>query len=66
MSIGEAFKKGMEDARGKAIIQAVCSGNYTAQEIAERYNIELRAAEALIAEAKKIRASQNRGSDFDR
>ena len=66
MSIGEAFKNGRKDARKKAIVRAVCSGNYTAQEIAEKYNIELSAALALIAEAKRMRESQNRGNGFEK
>ena len=66
MSIGEAFKNGMKDARKKAMAQAVCSGNYTAQQIAEKYNIELSAAQALIAEAKRIRERQNRGNGFEK
>ena len=66
MSIGEAFKNGMKAAKRDAIARAICRGNYTAQEIAEKYNIELRAAVALIAEAERIRTSQNRGSGFER
>ena len=49
-----------------AIVRAVCSGNYTAQEIAEKYNIELSAAQTLIAEAKRIRGRQNRGNGFEK
>ena len=70
MSIVGSFKTGMEhgmkDARIKRIVQDIICGNFTAEEIAKRYNIEVTAVKVLMKEAEKMRGGKTRNSGSER